>query len=281
MTDLPTHKTAQISDYGIFLKAITPSSAKRTITYSHRDDYYIFGLIDEGECCLSIDFKEYHISKGETIFIQPGQVHHSISANNLTAHILIIDSAFVSDMVKDIFDDYSMNLSSFQLTEQQQAELRQIFLILTDRMDRIKDKQAKEIIHNLSAAFVGIIAEAAQTINHVQPIGNKRQKEIMLSFHKLLKEEFQINKRPSYYASRLNISCVYLNEVIKSVTGMSASRYIQHEVMLQAKRMLFYTSKSIQEVAIKLGFSDYAYFTKLFTKVIGTNPTSFRKKNLE
>lgn len=75
MTDLPLHKVAQISDYGIFLKAIIATSIEDTVMYSHRDDYYIFGLIDEGECSLCIDFKEYRISKGGTIFIQPGQVH--------------------------------------------------------------------------------------------------------------------------------------------------------------------------------------------------------------
>lgn len=57
MTDLPLHKVAQISDYGIFLKAITATSTEDTVMYSHRDDYYIFGLIDEGECSLCIDFK--------------------------------------------------------------------------------------------------------------------------------------------------------------------------------------------------------------------------------
>lgn len=61
---------------------------------------------------------------------------------------------------------------------------------------------------------------------------------------------------------------------------MSVSRYIHNEIVLQAKRMLFHTNKTIQEIAIESGFSDYAYFTKLFTKVAGVTPTTFRKKNL-
>lgn len=280
MTDLPLHKVAQISDYGIFLKAITATSTEDTVMYSHRDDYYIFGLIDEGECSLCIDFKEYRISKGGTIFIQPGQVHHALSADNLTAYMLVVDSTFVSDMAKNIFDEYILNHSPFQLTKQQQSELKQIYFLLSDRIAR-NDRQTKEIIRNLSAAFVGIIAEAVEATNHVQAAGNKRQKEIALLFRTLLKEELHTDKRPSYYASRLNISAVYLNEVIKSVTGMSTSQYIQNEVMLQAKRMLFHTNSTIQEVAIELGFSDYAYFSRLFTQVTGTTPTAFRKKNLE
>ena len=77
------------------------------------------------------------------------------------------------------------------------------------------------------------------------------------------------------------ISPVYLNEAIKSITGISVSKYIQIELMLRAKRMLIYTSLNIKEIAINLGFDDYAYFTRLFTKATGLNPTSYRKKYLE
>ena len=45
--------------------------------------------------------------------------------------------------------------------------------------------------------------------------------------------------------------------------------------------MLLYTSLNIKEIAINLGFDDYAYFTRLFTKVTGLSPTSYRKKYLE
>lgn len=281
MIKLPIHKVAEMYDYGVVLKTITPDSPRKNVEYSHLDDYYIFGFIEEGDCRLFIDFKEIHISKGGTIFIQPGQIHRFVSSDNLTAYILIIDDAFVSDTAHSIFDEYALNLTPFQVNEHQQTELKQIFSILSNRMKHMKDKQAKDIIKNLSAIFIGIIIEALQTTYHVPSYGNKRQIAITLSFQKLLKVEFQINKRPSYYASRLNISSVYLNEVIKSVTGMNVSQYIQNEMMLQAKRMLIYTNNTIQEIAIELGYNDYSYFTKLFTKVTGTNPSSFRKKNLE
>ena len=85
----------------------------------------------------------------------------------------------------------------------------------------------------------------------------------------------------SYYAEALHISPVYLNEVVKNVTGESVSKYIQNELILRAKRMLVYTSLNVREISIDLGIEDYAYFTRLFTKAVGVNPTSYRKKYLE
>lgn len=82
-------------------------------------------------------------------------------------------------------------------------------------------------------------------------------------------------------ASMLNISPVYLNEVVKEVTGMSASSYIRNEMVLQAKRMLVYTGLSVKEISNRLGIEDCAYFSRLFTRTTGLPPSLFRQKNLE
>jgi AraC family transcriptional activator of pobA len=110
---------------------------------------------------------------------------------------------------------------------------------------------------------------------------SKRHVEITLAFKELLSSEKQINRNISHYAESLHISPVYLNEVVKSITGVSVSRYIQNELILQAKRMLAYTSLTIREISNSLGIEDYAYFTRLFTKAVGVSPTCYRKKYLE
>ena len=49
MPVIPTHKAAQQSDFGIFLKEISPALSQETIVHAHRDDYYIFGMVDSME----------------------------------------------------------------------------------------------------------------------------------------------------------------------------------------------------------------------------------------
>jgi len=62
---------------------------------------------------------------------------------------------------------------------------------------------------------------------------------------------------------------------------MSAGRYIRNEFLSRAKRMLLYTSLTVREIAFRLGVDDAAYFTRLFTKAVGTAPTAYRRKYLE
>ena len=148
------------------------------------------------------------------------------------------------------------------------------------RIDKQETNEPKTVLQNLSCAVVGIIANSMQEIIG-QKSQNKRHLEITLAFKELFSEEKQINRNISYYAEALHISPVYLNEVIKDITGTSVSKYIQNELMLRAKRMLAHTTLRISEISALLGIDDCAYFTRLFTKTVGINPTCFRKKYLE
>jgi AraC family transcriptional activator of pobA len=50
-------------------------------------------------------------------------------------------------------------------------------------------------------------------------------------------------------------------------------------VILEAKRLLYYSDKSVKEIAAALGFDDYPYFSRLFTKVTGMTALVFRNKH--
>ena len=60
----------------------------------------------------------------------------------------------------------------------------------------------------------------------------------------------------NYDASLLNISAVYLNEVVKAVTGMNVTVYIKNEVVLQAKRLLVHTDLTVKEISYRLGIRE-------------------------
>ncbi|MEA4846136.1 MAG: helix-turn-helix domain-containing protein, partial [Clostridiaceae bacterium] len=110
---------------------------------------------------------------------------------------------------------------------------------------------------------------------------NNRYADITSRFKSLLSANYKSVKRPSQYASKLNISPVYLNEAVKKTTGISASNCIRDEIVIQAKRLLFYTKISVKEIAQELGYADWTYFTRFFTKAVGISPSYFRKQYLE
>lgn len=282
MNRIPQHKASQYSEYGVVLHRFSSQGINHTpVSYAHQDDYYVFGLLTKGTACGIIDFKELHLKEGDVFLVQPGQVHRFVSSQDVEGWLMMADSKFVWSDEKCVFDHFSLSASSFTIDERRKEELRQIALLLEHRLKDGQGQNADSVVSRLSEAFIAVIAEAAQEQNTQQMALSARQVEIILSFRKMLSEHLSTHRQPSYYASLLNISTVYLNEVVKKVTGMSTALYIKGEVVLQAKRLLVHTQLSVKQIADRLGFDDYAYFSRLFMQTTGITPTDFRQKNLD
>lgn len=282
MLNLPLHKSSQFSEFGLQLRRInSPTNNLLPVAYAHQDDYYIFGLVVGGTGTGIIDFKEQHFSSGDVFLIQPGQVHRFVSAEDADGWLLMIDSSFVGSKEKCVFDNFSLIASSSQIDERRRNELLQIALLLADRLDCIADKDTVTTARHMAETIVSIVAEVFSQINVQRMKFSHRHIEIVLKLRRLLAEHLTMSRRPSYYASLLNISTVYLNEVVKEVTGMNTTLYIRNAVVLQAKRLLVHSDFAVNEIADRLGIDDYAYFSRLFTRTAGISPILFRQRNRE
>jgi AraC family transcriptional activator of pobA len=56
------------------------------------------------------------------------------------------------------------------------------------------------------------------------------------------------------------------------------SRLIDARVMREARRNLAYTNLSVSTIAYTLGFTDPAYFSRVFTRALGLSPRAFRAR---
>ncbi len=63
------------------------------------------------------------------------------------------------------------------------------------------------------------------------------------------------------------------------MTGKNVSGFIRSQVVLIAKRELIYSDLSPVEISERLGYVDYAYFSRLFRKDAGISPREFRKNH--
>lgn len=157
--------------------------------------------------------------------------------------------------------------------------LKNCAAIIYKRLKSNRQSIGQQILHDLLSAYIGMIAEVYQKES---AIPTKNQPAIITSqFKSLLSENYKSLKRPSQYAEKLNITSAYLNECVKKITGLTASDWIQNEITLQAKRLLFYTNLNVKEIALQLGYEDWAYFTRLFAKTTNLSPTRFRKEYLK
>lgn len=281
MTRLPLHKATRFSEPGLHLRRIEASAdGAAAVTYAHRDDYYIFGLVERGTGCVVVDFRERTFASGDLFVIRPGQMHRFVRSEGAAGWLLFAAGSFVGGAERTVLDRFSLFASSFRLDERRRGELSRLAALLAGRADRVAGEPSKNVLRRLAEAFIAVVAEAAAQIEPPQGCRNPRHVELVVALRRLLSEHLAASRRPSFYASLLHISPVYMNEVVRDVTGMSATAYIREEAVLQAKRLLIHTDLPVQAIAGRLGFGDGAYFARLFVRQTGTTPTEFRRKNL-
>ena len=260
----------RLSQCGYELRKIKSEfNSASLIRYVHRDDYFMIGLIVQGEATCTVDFKDYKLETDSLIVVSPGQVHKFISESGVEAFILLVDPKSVNNRVRQIFDSVSLWSAPF-FKAKGVYDLEVLF-------DLIMRQQNVAIGKNLIKTSIDIIAEKiSHQLRDSQTI-SKRRRELMYKFRNILHASITEEHRPEYYAGKLNISTLHLNEIVHSLTGVNVSQYIANEIMLMAKRELYYTEESIGQIALRLGFDDSEYFTHLFTETVGLTPSEFRE----
>ncbi len=78
-------------------------------------------------------------------------------------------------------------------------------------------------------------------------------------------------------AQYMNISPHYFSRIFKKAHSQNFVDYVTDRKIIQAVFWLRSTDKSINEVALALGFSEPNYFSKVFKKRLGCTPSEFKR----
>ncbi len=96
-------------------------------------------------------------------------------------------------------------------------------------------------------------------------------------FIKLVHVHYIKERSVAFYADKLFISPKYLSLLVKETTGKSAARWIDEFVLMEAKNLLRFSGKNVQQVAYTLNFSNQSSFGKYFKHLTGLSPTEYQK----
>lgn len=78
-------------------------------------------------------------------------------------------------------------------------------------------------------------------------------------------------------ADALSVSEDYLSRVFRQEMGLSPWQYLNRYRILRAKALLSHSAADIKIVARQVGFTDPAYFSRVFHKITGRSPTEYRE----
>lgn len=263
----------ELGDTGIKLWRVN-EPVKGRAQQAHRDDHYIFIIQREGEFLVEVDFNELRLTGPSVCFIAPGQVHRYIDLQQADAWLVFIDTALIPGQSREVFEAC--------LNTQQTATINagepvfQLVPVLGTVLNQKNPVMQKTQLNTLAAALSVMVAAALVQTRQAEQLINGPKYRLVVRFKQLLAERFREIREVQAYADLLHITPLYLNEVIKTVTGFTASYWINQQVLLEAKRMLYYTMLDVKQVAYELGYIDHVYFSRFFKKHTGTTALAFR-----
>lgn len=79
-------------------------------------------------------------------------------------------------------------------------------------------------------------------------------------------------------ARSVNFSASHYSAIFRKKTGFAPIEYFNHLKIQRACQYLHFTDLRVKEIADKLGIEDPYYFSRLFTKLMGVSPNSYRTK---
>jgi AraC-like DNA-binding protein len=237
--------------------------------------------ITKGTGTFCIDMELYRIVDNSVYMIPPGRMRQFKGEANVSGYILSFNSDFLylatagpgRPFFEEILADFN-KVNMLSLSSECEG-LQNLLREITRECDKPLIHRT-EILGGLMKVFLITLKRSSKTVR--QQFASSRKMRLFINFSSKLEKHFLTKRLVAEYASELSVTPNYLTEVVKKITGYSASYHIQQRMVQEAKRLAMYSDANMKVIAYTLGFDDLSHFSKFFKNAAGMNFTEFKKK---
>lgn len=228
-------------------------------------------LIANGGGWATLDGKTHALPTGSLVNVPPEHVHSFRFEKDTRG--------WVTTLADELLDELLVGVGTHR-SELDQACVLSADTFVTQTVHQIwlefsaQEKARALVLRGLSGVLLGWVAR--QLAQSTLADAKFNDSELVQRFKELIELNFKAHWTVSQYAKALSISPTHLSRLTRAANGSSALRMIEARLMREARRNLAYTNLSISSIAYTLGFTDPAYFSRVFTRDAGISPKAFR-----
>lgn len=229
-------------------------------------------LINTGGGQATIEEERFTLSTETLINIPVGVVHSFKFLPDTHGWVVTLSSEMLENSLHDIegLRPILSQPKSFSSNHKIKKVIKDIFNEYPTR-----HFARAQILRALSGVLVGLVARA---MNVEAPQQARSINQLHLRFETLIEAHYHQHWKVADYASLLAVTPTHLSRIMRRATGRSASAAIEERIIREARRNLAYSNLLISEIAYQLGFSDPAYFSRVFARATGLPPREFRAR---
>ncbi len=233
-------------------------------------------LVKSGGGIVTLEGQTFHLKPGSLVNVPLGHVHAFSFTPNTQGWVTTFADELLDELlmrVGNVRQDLS-HASVLQADHLTQEIIGQIWFEFSN-----EQKSRALLLRGLSAVLLAWVSR-----HQILPMApqflelQQEEKPLVQRFKALIEAHFAAHWQVNDYAKALSISPTHLSRVTRQATGASALRLIEGRLMREARRNLAYTNLSIANIAYTLGYSDPAYFSRVFTRDAGVSPKQFRQQ---
>ena len=245
-------------------------------------EYYNVFWIADGNGTYQIDFNEFQVKNSGIFCLSPGQVFSVKNEKAKQGYQITFNKDFycVETHGKEIacngviFNNvHRASVVSVEPTEQV------AFQGLIDQM--IQELKGKGNAHKdmLESYLRMFLIKTLRLVDLQRPehqVAKTNTDRTAETFITLVEKHFREEHTVTGYAEKLFISPKSLSKRLNTQGYATPLQIIKDRLILEAKRQLKFSNKTVKEIAFELGFDDPAYFSRLFSKGTGSSPSQYR-----
>ena len=245
-------------------------------------------LVTKGEMEIELNLQRYTVGANNLIVLSHGVMINFFGLENsdLEFYTLSFSTEFLHSVNINFtaisIPTFVERQSPAQLLTDDECSLllRYFELMKLNAMAKVSEQIENNIAASLMAAIVYQLVEFHyKRIESGSTAKGQRscRNAYVQDFMKLVHVHYSRERTVSFYADKLCISPKYLSLLVKETTGKSAARWIDEFVLMEAKNLLRFSGKNVQQVAYALNFSNQSSFGKYFKHMTGQSPTEYQK----
>lgn len=248
---------------------------------AHRhDQLYQILYLENGEATVKLDGEAIDVTPPALVFIPPMTVHSFAFSTDVGGYVMTFHAQDVRAALGEIGPMGAGLLRSRVLEPMEGIADADEIALAVKRLVREADRTAPGQVAALRARLM-LLLIAAHRLDLAAVRPDRDTQEISerhaRAFLALVDQHYRDTRKIGFYASRLGITPTHLNRICRQIIGVSALGVIERRIVVEARRYLQFSSLSVKEIGILLGYADPAYFSRFFARRAGQGPKALRQ----
>ena len=275
-------KRTEYAPYTGFGVEYVRNPQKMNMKMQHYHDSYELYLQTAGERTLLLNDLRYTLRPGDLYFLKPFELHYtkSYESSYYERYLMNIPSSFLSPILTEaesaaLFG--SLDSCVLHLDEKQAASALDACRKAEHYSSR-KGFLSEKLLCSSVLQMLSYISELLSRKEIAEGLSAENIPDEIVSAIRFINRHYSEPVTLEQAAQRVHMSRYHFCRIFHSATGATFLEYLYNVRLAKVHQLLLGSELSLNEIAVRCGFSSTQHLTRIFKAAYGMPPREFRKR---